>query len=90
MKIFSWIIKYVIAPFGTLIGLVYGFDQYVVGRANTVVEPTKTAFSAHITHGETIRANIQSSLDRLELESRMMRSMQNDQMKILVDIKRAQ
>ncbi|MDQ3159090.1 MAG: hypothetical protein M3P98_03095 [bacterium] len=43
MKSFSMIVKYVIVPCSTVIGLFYGFDAYIVNRANTAVEPTKAA-----------------------------------------------
>lgn len=41
MKIFSWVVKYVVVPCSTLVGLLYAFDMYVIERAKTVVEPVK-------------------------------------------------
>lgn len=41
MKTFSAIIKYVVLPSSTLVGLIYGFDTYIISRAQTVVEPVK-------------------------------------------------
>lgn len=41
MKSFALIIKYVVIPCSTVVGLFYGFDAYVLGRAYTVVRPTE-------------------------------------------------
>ena len=41
MKIFSMIVKYIVIPCSSLIGIIYGFDMYLISRATTVVEPTK-------------------------------------------------
>lgn len=41
MKTFALIVKYVIIPCSTVVGLIYGFDAYVISRAQTVVEPVK-------------------------------------------------
>ena len=42
MKTFANLVKYVAIPISTVVGLFYGFDAYIVNRANTAVEPTKT------------------------------------------------
>lgn len=41
MKAFGFITKYVIIPCSSVIGILYGFDMYVIQRAQTVVEPAK-------------------------------------------------
>jgi hypothetical protein len=41
MKITAWIVKYIIVPFSTLVGIIFSIDAYVVRRAGTVIEPTK-------------------------------------------------
>ena len=46
MKLFATIVKYIVIPASSVIGLIYGFDMYVIQRANTVVEPTKIEVSA--------------------------------------------
>ena len=46
MKFFSLIVKYVIVPFSTTLGVLYSFDVYVIQRANTAIEPTKVKVEA--------------------------------------------
>lgn len=41
MKTFSFLVKYVIVPVSTLIGILFSIDTYIVQRANTVVHPTQ-------------------------------------------------
>jgi hypothetical protein len=41
MKSFLSVIKLVVIPLSSIIGMLYAFDVYVIERANTVVEPTK-------------------------------------------------
>lgn len=41
MKTFSLVVKFIIIPCSSLIGIIYGFDMYIVKRANTAIEPTK-------------------------------------------------
>lgn len=41
MKAFSLIVKFVIIPSSSIVGILYGFDLYVVDRANTAVKPVK-------------------------------------------------
>lgn len=35
------VIKKIILPASSLIGIIYAFDVYIINRANTVVEPTR-------------------------------------------------
>lgn len=41
MKVFAGVVKYVVIPISSIIGIIYGFDMYVIQRANTVVAPVK-------------------------------------------------
>lgn len=41
MKITAWIVKYMVVPFCSLVGIIFSIDAYVIKRAKTVVEPTK-------------------------------------------------
>jgi hypothetical protein len=52
MKTFALIVKYVVVPCSTVVGLFYAFDGYIVNRANTAVEPTKVRV-------DTISANVE-------------------------------
>jgi hypothetical protein len=38
---FLSVIKKIVLPLSSFVGMVYAFDLYVINRANTVVEPTK-------------------------------------------------
>ena len=40
MKSVSYIVKYFIIPVSSIIGILYSFDNYIIERAKTVVEPT--------------------------------------------------
>ena len=46
MKWPALIIKYVIIPLSTIIGIIYSFDMYIIERAKTVVEPVKVSVQA--------------------------------------------
>ncbi len=39
IKWFKIIVTYAITPAVSVVGFAYGFDRYVIGRANTAVEP---------------------------------------------------
>lgn len=41
MKTVSFLVKYVIVPSSTIIGLLFAVDTYIVQRANTIVQPTE-------------------------------------------------
>lgn len=48
MKCFSLLTKYIVVPVSTVIGLIYGFDMYIIGRAKTVIEPHAVKVDAMI------------------------------------------
>lgn len=79
-------------PVLQLVGLLFGFyvaiDVWVVNKVQTKIEPVEIKLASHIQSGEVIRSGIQHSLDRLELESRMMRSNQEETNRLLLKIYR--
>jgi hypothetical protein len=80
VKAFSLFIKYVIVPGSTIVGLVYGFDLYVIGRAGTVVEPVKVKVDV-IYDGTKIHQ------ERVERELLMLRSESAEMKTMLMKIK---
>ena len=76
MKLTSILVKYVIVPISTMIGLLYSFDMYVVNRAATVVEPVKVKVYS-MDEGQKIHQ------DRVERELLMIRSNQDDMNRFL-------
>ena len=42
MKTFPLIVKYIIVPCSSLVGIVYAFDMYIINRAKTVADPIRT------------------------------------------------
>lgn len=65
MKTFSFIMKYLIVPISSLIGLLYAFDTYIIERASTVVRPTQIRVDSIKTDVEEIKVrtrNIESIL----------------------------
>lgn len=42
MKNIPLIVKYVIVPCSSLVGIIYGFDMYIISRAKTVADPIRT------------------------------------------------
>lgn len=73
MKSLSLIFKFVIVPLSALLGMVYSFDSYVIGRAGTVVEPVKQKV-------DVIFESAKLHQERVERELIMIRS-QNDELK---------
>jgi hypothetical protein len=41
IKLFKIFVTYIVAPGATVISLAYGFDRYVIGRAETAVKPVE-------------------------------------------------
>jgi hypothetical protein len=70
------IVKFVIVPCSTVIGLIYGFDMYVVGRASTVVQPVKERVSI-------IGDHMKEHQERVERELIMIRNSQDETNKYL-------
>lgn len=76
MKAFATFVKYVVVPCSTVVGLFFGFDTYVIGRAGTVVEPVKQKVDVMYDHQK-------SHEERVERELLMIRS-QNDDLRTLI------
>ncbi len=71
MKTISVLVKYIVVPISTMIGLIYSFDVYVINRASTVVEPVRVKVYA-MDEGQKIHQ------ERVERELLMIRNNQDD------------
>jgi predicted ABC-type ATPase len=69
MKTFALVIKYVVVPCTTVVGIFYAFDGYVVNRANTAVEPTKVRVDAIGKNVEEITIRTRN-IERILMESK--------------------
>jgi uncharacterized protein involved in cysteine biosynthesis len=66
MKPISFLIKYIVVPLSTLIGLVFAIDSYIVQRANTAIQPTQAKV-------ESIKDDLREIKDRTKrIESILM------------------
>lgn len=86
MKIFSYAVKYVLAPLGTIASLILGAQAWMKTTAGDVVAPMQVELREHIKTADVTENYIKSSLERLERESIMMRSNQDKTNDLLIRI----
>ena len=55
MKTLPLLMKYVVIPVSSAVGMLYGFDTYIVKRAETTVEPTKAKVELMVKDVEEIK-----------------------------------
>jgi hypothetical protein len=75
VKAFSLFVKYVIIPGSSVLGCLYGFDTYIIGRAGTVVEPVKVKVDIVYENNKTHQERIERELLMLRSDSAEMKNL---------------